>query len=298
LGTHTRNGGYNVYDNPTTRSGDALPKAKLPVEMLQRRSRRPQNLVRHVKNVQSGSVFAKLNSAICGIWFDKAFEALSTPKFEGVIKEDAFGSTLEPKRQSTSIPESSNKKQINGKDDSVRHSGIHSDDLKHLKNVRLLDIGLVTGTPVIDTSVIVEPVTDTEFSEDDEMGRMKLLSGAAVMIRDSKGEIHAILATADTGAPSSFISKEIVDRYELTEHIIPPEDIQKFTSPVGYEKCRPTTYVGVSIKGKNLGLNEFVLAKIRVLDGTGFEVILGRPFIGRLHILERLLKFDGFGKSL
>jgi len=53
----------------------------------------------------------------------------------------------------------------------------------------------------------------------------------------------------------------------------------------------------VSIKGKNLGLNEFVLAKIRVLDGTDFEVILGRSFIGRLHILERLLKFDGFGKS-
>ena len=238
MGTHTRNGGYNVYDNPTTRLGDAPPKAKLPVEMLQRRSRRPQNLVRHVKNVQSGSVFGKLNSAICGIWFDKAFEALSTPKFEGVIEEDAFGSTLEPKRQSTSIPESSNKKQINGKDDSVRHSGIHSDDLKHLKNVRLLGIGLVTGTPVIDTSVTVEPVTvepvtDTEFSEDDEMGRMKLLSGAAVMIRDSKGEIHAILANADTGAPSSFISKEIVDRYELTEPIIPPEDIQEFTSPVG-----------------------------------------------------------------
>jgi hypothetical protein len=144
----------------------------------------------------------------------------------------------------------------------------------------------------------IESSSDTEFSEDEETEGMKLLERAAVLIQDMKGELQAVSASVDTGAASSFISSDAVDLYGLKERPLRKDDIKEFTSPVGHEKCKPSTFVIVPVKCPRLGLDKFVVAKLRVLDSTRFEIIFGRPFISKHHILAKLPKFDRSGNPL
>jgi hypothetical protein len=143
-----------------------------------------------------------------------------------------------------------------------------------------------------------EQSAGTEFSEDEETEGMRLLADAPIVIQDSKQDVQAACAAVDTGAGASFISKDTVELYGLKKRPLMQKDIIDITNPISHETCKPDTFVVVPLKSKKLGLDEFVSAKLRVLDGPGFDIILGRPFIGKHRILARLPKFDRAGKPL
>ena len=135
------------------------------------------------------------------------------------------------------------------------------------------------------------------WSELDETPRMKFLRSATVTIKDDTEEWHGSSATIDTGSCSSFISRSAVTLFGLKTLPLLPEDILPFVSPIDHAETKPVCFVRLPLKCRQIGLEE-VVAKLRVMETDGFEILLGRPFIEKHEVLAKLGRLDKNGNQL
>jgi gag-polyprotein putative aspartyl protease len=156
----------------------------------------------------------------------------------------------------------------------------------------------IDGATAVAENDILEPASSAiesgaEYSEADEADFMKLLSNAPVVIQDSDGESQAVNAVIDTGASSSFISKEVAHQYGLKEMPLPRHEIKSFAN-FNCEWVTPKTFVVIQVKCSKIGLNKFVQMSVRVLNNEKFDIIFGRPFIQEHGILHQIIPTSQF----
>lgn len=163
-----------------------------------------------------------------------------------------------------------------------------------------------TDTTFTERSTHTQRTADTKYSEYGEYGVAedeRFMRRIPIEVRDKNGELHTIAASVDTGTASSFISKQAVDLKGFTERPLLLHDVMEFRSRVSGEMYKPKTFVQVSVKCEQIGLDDFVTANLRVLYDRGFDIIFGIPFITKHKILAKLpsrqlhMKKDPFGSG-
>lgn len=143
----------------------------------------------------------------------------------------------------------------------------------------------------------LESDRSSNWSELDETPRMKFLRSATVTIKDDTEEWHGSSATIDTGSDSSFISRSAVTLFGLKTLPLLPAHILPFVSPIDHAETKPVCFVRLPLKCRQIGLEE-VVAKLRVMETDGFEILLGRPFIEKHEVLAKLGRLDKNGNQL
>jgi hypothetical protein len=145
-------------------------------------------------------------------------------------------------------------------------------------------------------AMIDEEDTEIEFSEGDDNSK-DYLGNAPVVIMDGHNSPQAHTVVVDTGACSSFMRSDVVSTLELRKRPIPKHLQLEFVTPLGQTR-KPTEFVRAKIKSRRISLDDFVEGDFRVLkidgDYGGPDLWLGRPFIQKHRLLEKILAIPQF----